>query len=194
MINTAEMKLDFLDNLGLDHNGMAKAIAQDIERILTQGGKDTARLAVEVSKTPDDEVAWFDLGVAVTADVEMLDYLMAQKYVMENPGTEIVENTPYADISAENRLYEKALKCFSKVLELDPKYYGVQYQMGVVYANMQNYREAEKCFLQALDDDKEDMSAAHGLAMVYHDMGNEEQSSRYRTMAEQLAGVASLDQ
>lgn len=184
------MKLDLLDNLKLDNEGMAKAIAQDIERLLTQGGKDSARLTAEVLKAPDDAVAWFDLGVAVGADVDMLDYLMAQKYVMENPGTEIVEGTPYAEESAKNRLYEKALKCFSKVLELDPEYYGVRYQMGVVYANMQNYCEAEKCFLQALDDDEEDVSAASGLAMVYHDMGDEERSSRYQAMADRLAESA----
>jgi copper homeostasis protein CutC len=67
------MNFDLLDNLKLDHEGMANAIAQDIERILTHGGNDTARLAEEVAKTPDDVVAWFDLGVAITSDVDMLD-------------------------------------------------------------------------------------------------------------------------
>lgn len=181
------MNFDLLDNLKLDHEGMANAIAQDIERILTHGGNDTARLAEEVAKTPDDVVAWFDLGVAITSDVDMLDYLMSQKFIMLNPGTEIDENTQYADNDAKNGLYEKALKCFAKVLELDPEYYGVQYQRGIVYANMQNYGEAEKCFLQALKDDEEDASAAHDLAMVYHDMGDEERCQKYLEMAERLA-------
>lgn len=180
------MNFDLLDNLKLDHEGMAKAIAQDIERILTQGGNDSARLAEEVAQTPGDVVAWFDLGVAISDDVTMLDYLMAQKYQMENPGTIIDENTQYADDTAKNQLYEKALKCFAKVLELDPEYYGVQYQRGIIYANMQNYLEAEKCFLQALKDDEEDASAAHDLAMVYHDMGDEERCNKYLALAERL--------
>jgi len=184
------MNFDLLDNLKLDHEGMANAIAQDIERILTHGGNDSARLAEEVVRTPDDVMAWFDLGVAITDDANMLDYLMAQKYQMENPGTIIDENTPYADDTVKNQLYEKALKCFSKVLELDPEYYGVHYQMGVVYGNMQNYPEAEKCFLQALKDDDEDVSAAHELAMVYRDMGDEERCNKYLGMAERLSDEA----
>ena len=180
------MNFDLLDNLKLDHEGMAKAIAQEIEIIVNQGGNDSARLAEEVARTPEDMMAWFDLGVAITADVDMLDYLMSQKYVMEHPGEEIDENTQYADADVKNRLYQKALKCFAKVLELDPDYYGVQYQKGIVYANMRNYSEAEKCFLQALRDDAEDASAAHDLGMVYHDMGDEERCSKYLEMAERL--------
>ncbi len=181
------MNFDLLENLKLDHEGMAKAIGQDIERILTQGGNDSARLAEEVVRTPDDVMAWFDLGVAITDDVNVLDYLMAQKFQMENPGTIIEENTPYADEGLKRQLYEKALKCFDKVLELAPDYYGVQYQKGVIYANMQQYAEAEQCFLQALKDDEEDLSAAHDLAMVYHDMGDEERSNHYLRLAERMA-------
>jgi len=182
------MNFDLLDNLKLDHDGMAQAITQDIERILNHGGNDSSRLAEEVAKAPNDPMAWFDLGVAITDDVNMLDYLMAQKYIMENPGTEIDENTPYADDNVKNQLYEKALKCFNKVLELDPDYYGVHYQQGVVYGNMRNYPEAERCFLQALKDDEEDSSAAHELAMVYRDMGDEERCNHYLDLSERMMG------
>ena len=89
------MKYDLLDNLQLDNEGMAKAIAREIDSIIAQGGTDSSRLAQEAAQNPTDASTWFDLGVALIADADMLDYLMAQKYLMENPGTEIDENTVY---------------------------------------------------------------------------------------------------
>lgn len=181
------MNFDIIDNLKLDNEGMAQAIAREIEHILAQGGADSSRLAQEVAQSPDDASTWFDLGVALTADAEMLDYLMVQKYRMEHPGTEIDGDTPYADPEAKARVYEKAQRCFAKVLELEPEYYGVQYQQGLLYANLRNYAQAEKCFLQALQDDPEDFSSAHALAMVYQDMGDEERCNHYLDLAERLS-------
>ncbi len=181
------MKYDLLDNLQLDNEGMAKAIAREIDSIIAQGGTDSSRLAQEAAQNPTDASTWFDLGVALIADADMLDYLMAQKYLMDNPGTEIDENTVYADASLKESIYEKSLKCFAKVLELEPDYYGVYYQRGTVFANLRNYAEAEKSFLLALEDDPEDFSAAHDLAMVYQDMGDEERCNKYLDMAERLA-------
>ena len=84
------MNFDLLDNLKLDHEGMANAMAQDIERILTHGGNDTARLAEEVAKTPDDVVAWLVPGSwAVDKQIreEGIDKILAEAgFEIRQPG------------------------------------------------------------------------------------------------------------
>ena len=69
---------------------------------------------------------------------------------------------------------------------MEPDYYGVQTQRGIIYGNLHRMEEAERCYLQALQDDEEDFSAAYYLGLTYRDMGNEEMAKKYLSLAKEL--------
>lgn len=176
--------MGIIDNLKLDNDGVAKAIDKKMAQLLEQGSADTARLEREAENMPEDATAWFDLGVSLITDAGTVDYLMDQKRLLEATEEETVRES---GTEAKTPLYEKALACFAKAMEIDPEYYGIQYQKGIVYANMQAHAEAEQCFLQALREDEEDFMAAQALSALYGDMGDAERSAHYAEMAARMA-------
>ncbi len=89
-------------------------------------------------------------------------------------------------MAAGRPFYQYSLAAFDKVLELNPDYYGVACQKGVVYGNMRDLENAEQCYLKALEDDDEDFTAAYYLSMVYSEMGKDDLAEKYQKISEEL--------
>lgn len=80
--------------------------------------------------------------------------------------------------------YNKALECYRKVLQLEPQYYGVLCQMGLVYSYLNEHDEAVNAFKRALEQD-EDYSAAYYLGHLYMEMGDEAAARLYLQKAQE---------
>lgn len=143
----------------LTPEAMASAITSQMEQLLTSGSDDVVRLRKELEKTPDDPEIWFELGLSLNLAglryEELAVSLAGIQYDMEHKsdGGEEEEVTLQVNVSAGRPLYQDSLAAFDKVLELNPDYYGVACQKGVVYGNMHDLENAERCYLKALEDD-----------------------------------------
>ena len=178
----------------LTPEAMAMAIEQQMKVLAANGGSEVVRLQKELESSPKDAELWFELGVALNQAGLQYDDLAARlaelRYGMEFPD-EVLEEPQEViplnvDVSEGNKLYNYALEAFDRVLELQPDYYGVACQRGIVYGNLLDYPHAEECYLQALKDDEEDFTAAYYLSMVYRDMGKEELADKYMKLSEEL--------
>ncbi len=195
-----------MDITDLSAEGMVEAIARQIEKLDTQGSDEMMRLKRDLEKFPDDASQWFDLGLAISQAAIQRDQLVveqarmklaveAAKAAAERPEEEseaaeeeeeLELDLSTVDLSGSVPMTEEALAAFDKVLQLEPDYYGVQTQKGILLANLHRYDEAERCFLQALEDDEEDFSAAYYLALAYRDRGNDAEAEKYFALAAEL--------
>ena len=166
----------------LTPEAMAEAMTKRMEQLLANGSDDVTRLRKELEKTPEDAEMWFELGLAYNQ--------AGLQYDMEHEGEPLPESgeevTLHVNVTAVRPLYEESLKAFDKVAELEPDYYGVACQKGIVYGNMHDLENAEACYLQALKDDDEDFTAAYYLSIVYGDMGKADLAEEYARLAEKL--------
>ena len=173
---------------------MAVAIERQMKVLAANGGSEVMRLQKELEASPKDAELWFELGVALNQAGLQYDDLAARlaelRYSMEFPDEGLEESQEAiplnVDVSGGNNLYTHALEAFDRVLELQPDYYGVACQRGIVFGNLQDYARAEECYLQALKDDEEDFTAAYYLSMVYRDLGKEELADKYQKLSEEL--------
>lgn len=174
----------------LDRPTMIKMLEERLQQLYEVGNADVQRLNKELERTPKDAELWFELGLAhnqtglqyldMAFEKARLEYLEAHPDAEEEP-EHLEVNVPQAWT-----LFNGALEAFDKVLELEPEYYGVQCQRGIVLGNMQRYEEAEKCYLKALEEDEEDFSAAYYLGCTYRDMGDEDRAKKYLDLANEL--------
>lgn len=171
---------DILNNLGLE--GMIRLIEGQIRKIDTVGTDDVARLRRDLEDNADDPSQWFDYGLALSQAAMNRDALVARREELLHPDEKEVE----VDLSGSIPLYEEALRAYDRVLQMEPDYYGVQTQRGIVCGNLHRMEEAERCYLKALEDDEEDFSAAYYLGLTYRDMGDEEKAQKYLTLAREL--------
>ena len=81
-------------------------------------------------------------------------------------------------------LYAKALECYRKVICLEPEYYGVLCQMGLIHSYLSQNDEAIAAFKRAIEQD-EDYSAAYYLGHLYIEMGDETQGRLYLQKAQE---------
>ncbi len=178
----------------LTPEAMASAITSQMEQLLTSGSDDVVRLRKELEKTPDDPEIWFELGLSLNLAglryEELAVNLAGIQYDMEHKadGGEEEEVTIQVNVSAGRPLYQDSLAAFDKVLELNPDYYGVACQKGVVYGNMHDLENAERCYLKALEDDDEDFTAAYYLSQVYSEMGKTDLAEKYQRISDELNG------
>jgi tetratricopeptide (TPR) repeat protein len=177
----------------LTPEAMVSALSKQMEHIIAHGSDDVVRLRKELEKAPDDAELWFELGLSLNqAGLQYQDLavrLAGLRYDMEHPEEnqpEGEEVTLQVDVSAGRPLYQDSLAAFDKVLELNPDYYGVACQKGVVYGNMRDLENAEQCYLKALEDDDEDFTAAYYLSMVYSEMGKDDLAEKYQKISEEL--------
>ena len=161
---------------------MVQMIGQQLEKIDTAGTDDMIRLRRELEQVVDDASLWFDYGLALNQAALHRDALVVEREQFLHPEAEELN----VDCSGSTPLYEEALKSFGKVLELEPEYYGVQTQLGLVYGNMHRLEEAVQCYRKALEEDEEDFSAAYYLGLTYRDLGDESAAQRYLTLAREL--------
>lgn len=195
---------------------MMEVIESQMARLLSEGNADMARLQKEVEHDPTDPTMWFDLGVATNQAGLQYGGLLVEKAKFENAAPEEpkageaapeekaecpscseqgccsaqAEEPIMVDLTPAMPLFERSIECFTKVLELEPDYYGCYTQMGTVYANMQRLDKAVECFTKALEDDDEDFSAVYYLACAYRDLGNAEQAEKLFKRAEELSAEA----
>lgn len=178
----------------LTPEALVDAIAKQMQQLIATGGDDVVRLRKELEKTPNDIETWFNLGLALNQAglqyedlaVRLAELRFSPDFQDENMMPEEEMPLLKVEVSEGNVLYTEALQAFDHVLELDPDYYGVACQKGVVYGNLQDYENAEKCYLKALQDDEEDFSAAYYLSLTYRDMGKDDLADKYLQLADQL--------
>lgn len=178
----------------LSPEGMLRLIDGQIEKIDTVGTDDVARLRRDLQDNPDDPSQWFDYALALNQAAMHRDILLEERAKLlatntddaDAPVLTPAEKHPEIDPDGSLPLLEESLKAFDHVLEMEPEYYGVQTQRGIVYGNMHRYPEAVECFLQALKDDDEDFSAAYYLGLTYRDMGDEANAEKYLALAQEL--------
>lgn len=161
---------------------MVKAIDNQIGKLDGEGTDDIIRLRRDLEKAGDDPTLWFDLGIALNQAAMQRDYLTIEREQMLHPDDEVVE----ADCAGSTPLFEQALQAYDRVLQLEPDYYGVQTQRGIVFGNLHRLDEAEQAYLQALREDDEDFSAAYYLSQVYQDKGDEAAAQKYMALAKRL--------
>ena len=149
----------------LTPEAMASAITSQMEQLLTSGSDDVVRLR------KDESLAGIQYDMEHKAD-----------------GGEEEEVTLQVNVPAGRPLYQDSLAAFDKVLELNPDYYGVACQKGVVYGNMHDLENAERCYLKALEDDDEDFTAAYYLSQVYGEMGKTDLAEKYQRISDELNG------
>ncbi|MBP5540887.1 MAG: hypothetical protein J6X88_04475 [Bacteroidales bacterium] len=171
---------DILNNLSPE--GLLHLIEGQIEKIDTIGTDEMIRLRRDLEKDDSDPSQWFELGLALNQAAMNRDVLVMQREEMLHPGEEEL----HPDTSGSTPIYEEALRVFDKVLAMEPDYYGVQTQRGIVCGNLHRLEDAERCYLQALADDEEDFSAAYYLGLTYRDMGNEASARKYLALAHEL--------
>ena len=171
---------ELLNNQGPE--GFLRLINGQIEKIDTVGTDEMIRLRRDLEKDDSDPSQWFDLGLALNQAGIHRDVLVTQREEMLHPDEEEIT----VDLSGSAPLYEEALKVFDRVLQMEPDYYGVQTQRGIVCGNLHRLEEAEQCYLKALKDDDEDFSAAYYLGLTYRDMGKEELATKYLALAHEL--------
>ena len=178
----------------LTPEAMETALQRQLEQITAQGSDEVVRLRKELEKTPDDAELWFELGISLNQSALHYEELAVRKAEMQYDREHGDESQPgdaegvtiRVDISAVRPVYQQSLEAFDKVLELNPDYYGVACQKGVVYGNMHDLENAERCYLQALEDDDEDFTAAYYLSQVYAEMGKTELAAKYQQMSDDL--------
>lgn len=166
----------------LTPEGMVNLIDKQIEKIDTVGTDEMIRLQRDLKDYPDDPSQWFDYGIALNQAAMHRIMLLDEREHILHPDDEDIES----DLQGSIPLLEQALKAFDHVLDMEPDYYGVQTQKGIVYGNMQRLSDAEQCYLQALQDDDEDFSAAYYLGLTYRDMGREDDARKYLALAHEL--------
>ena len=171
---------DIINNLSPE--GMLRLIDGQIEKIDTVGTDEVIRLRRDLQGNGDDASQWFDYGIVLNQAAMHRDMLVAQREQLLHPEAEEVE----VDFSGSVPIYEEALKAYRHVLEMEPEYYGVHTQMGVVLGNLHRLEEAEACYLEALKEDEEDFSAAYYLGLTYRDMGREDLAQKYLKLAHEL--------
>lgn len=171
---------DILNNLSPE--GMLHLIDGQINKIDTVGTDEVARLRRDLEVNDNDPSQWFDYGLALNQAAMNRDLLVSQRESLLYPDNGELQ----VDLSGSMPLYEEALRAFDRVLQMEPDYYGVQTQRGIIYGNLHRMEEAERCYLQALQDDEEDFSAAYYLGLTYRDMGNEEMAKKYLSLAKEL--------
>ena len=171
---------DILNNLSPE--GVLRLINGQIEKIDTMGTDEVVRLRRDLQKDDSDPSQWFDLGLALNQAAMHRDLLVVQREQLLHPEQEETET----DCSESAPLYEEALAAFDHVLQMEPDYYGVQTQRGIVYGNLHRLEEARQCYMQALRDDEEDFSAAYYLGLTCRDMGLTDEAERYLALAREL--------
>lgn len=174
-------------------------------RSLESHGTDEYRKALqEVEQEPQSAEAWFNLGCALDGMVSMRNLLLSQLAMLEaavddhdgdaadGEGHDSCEgcschpddDAPLVLDDKAVELYQRALESYDKVLSLDPSYYGVHCQKGLILSYQQRNDEAVAAFLKAIEAD-EDYSAAYYLGHLYKEMGDEALADKYLAMAQE---------
>lgn len=175
---------------------------------LESSGTDEYRKALqEVEQEPTSADAWFALGGALDGMVSMRNLLLSQLAMLEAMEEAAPEETPSSEENVNEEcchcgscdadqeapvvlddkareLYQRALESYDKVLALEPDYYGVHCQKGLIYSYQQRNAEAIDAFLKAIEED-EDYSAAYYLGHLYREMGDEALSEKYLALAQE---------
>lgn len=75
--------------------------------------------------------------------------------------------------------YDKAIKSFKDVLEIDPKYVAAWYDLGYIYKGEKEYDKAIEHYNKALEISPEYADAWHGLALSYYQQNEFDKAIKY---------------
>ncbi len=69
----------------------------------------------------------------------------------------------------KKNLYDKAIQCYEKAVEIDPNYVSTWISMGIAYESKKEYDKAIECYEKALELDPNHVSAWYRMGIAYSD-------------------------
>ena len=73
-------------------------------------------------------------------------------------------------------LFDKAIECYQKAIEIYPDFAGAYYNMGIAYYNKGNYEKAIECYQNAIEIYPLYARAYYNMGFAYSDKGNYEKA------------------
>lgn len=89
---------------------------------------------------------------------------------------------------ARSENLKKAIECFDKTIELDPRNTNAYINLGGVYGKLKKHKEALGALRKALELEKNNPKIYYNIAMVYLNIGNNKEAIHYLKKAKVLAG------
>jgi len=133
--------------------------------------KATLKESLSIEDNSIAHIILADLVIENSTDDEELDeaedHLLQAQTLTEDPSQLAHIENSLAEIDLDREQYEHALRHFEQVLEIDPRYPSVWYNMGKTYQVLGNEEECVRAFNKAIELDPTDESNYSALGEVY---------------------------
>lgn len=119
--------------------------------------------------TPDDSMAWNNLGNALLRQGEVADAEQAFRRALSRQPAPVAAINNLGVALKRRGQFDKAMVCFREAILHDPGYVDAHFNMGELLYQMDEIEGAEEYFRRALELDAECAPAYASLAQVLHD-------------------------
>lgn len=157
------------DDEGEDDNAVDSATSQSDQFL--DLAKATLKESLSIEDNSIAHIILADLLIENSDDDEELDeaedHLLQAQTLTEDPSQLAHIENSLAEIDLDREQYEHALRHFEQVLEIDPRYPGVWYNMGKTYQALGNEEESIRTFEKAIEVEPDNEDNYIGLGDVY---------------------------
>ena len=133
------------------------------DHVVVVAGRDKGRTGLVIAAYPDRGKVLVQ-GVNVVTKNKKVTY-QGQRAAKEGENPVEVE-TGLGHLRFEQQKWEEAARCYTKVIELEPKHRTAHYNLGLVLERQGQFAEASKAFANALEVDPKRWQARLGLGVL----------------------------
>jgi tetratricopeptide (TPR) repeat protein len=170
--NFAEQRGEILRQLAISQNSLGQYYSDRKMDVRARHFTALAEATIRESLSLQDDIA----GHAVLAEMlmkqdERLDEAEAELYrakeLATNSSEEAMLESDLGSLSMDQADFEKALRHYQQVAEIDPNFEGVWFNIGFVQRNLKRFEEAKASYLRSIEREPQDMRAYSELCAIY---------------------------
>jgi Flp pilus assembly protein TadD len=171
----------FEDALRIDPDfGLARKNLQKALALRGSGDSEWRRLRNEMESRPDDPNLYFQLGNLHLRRGELGQAISAYEKALALQPSFLAAQNNLAMAYAANRMYDRALPAFKKLVDLDPHNSGTYYNIAVLYALQGNVSESVAWLETAIERGYQNWE----LIKTDPDLDNIRDSAEYRQLVQ----------
>ena len=78
---------------------------------------------------------------------------------------------------------DKAISCYKKAVEINPKYIGAHNNLGLIFRELNDFKNAINCYEKVIAMKPDHVGAHHNLALAYKELGEFEKAIKSHQIA-----------
>jgi len=136
-----------------------------------------------VAWLPENEVAWYQLGVTLSHGGKLPDALVAYQRAIELDPKNALPHNGLGNLYRVMGKFADALAAYEQAIEIDPKFALPHNGLGIVYRELGKFDDALAAYEQAIEIDPKFALAHASLASCYRKLGRENEAKEHIKIA-----------